>query len=76
MTVASEFWYNNVQTKTPPQTVNTDVQKTLITYIEPNGNTADFSRNLVAKHEITSYLANKSQKRCTEKADEYKEKAK
>lgn len=76
MTAASEFWYNNVQTKTPPQTVNTDVQKTLITYIEPNGNTADFSRNLVAKHEITSYLANKSQEAVyRKKADEYKEKA-
>ena len=69
MTATSEFCYNIVQTKTPPQTVNTDVQKTLITYIEPNGNTADFSRNLVAKHEITSYLANKSQEAV------YKEKA-
>lgn len=76
ISTVSEFWYNNVQTKTPPPTDNMDVLNALTTYIEPNGDTVDFSRNPFVKREVSSYLANKEQEAVyRKKADEYKEKA-
>lgn len=61
--VASDFWYNNVQIRTPPPTYGTDVLSALTTYTEvkADAQTADLTHNALAKAEIKAYLDAKAQ---------------